>query len=363
VSGVFWSVFLFSVGMSASTILLALAGILALRLVFRPLIPSVVRLMGARRTLVLGTLLSALQFPLLARIHGPDLGLFLYCAAAALSGVFYWTCYHAFFAVVGDIGRRGRQVGLRQAVIAIASVIGPVVGGAILARFGPWAAFGASAAIEVAAALPLLRLEEPNFPQITAREGYRRAQVGIRLFFTDGWIVCCSTVAWDLFAFQALEAHYDAFGGMLTAAALAGALGGMALGHFIDAGHSRRATWINAAALCVILLVKSLSGQDPASVSLVAGIAAVLGGLYFPTLMTAVYNEAKASPCPLRFQLMTEAGWDIGGSSASIVAAAASAWGVPLQEIILLALPAVAFQAHVLNARDRFRKPASVIPV
>jgi MFS family permease len=359
-SGVFWSVFLFSMGMRPSTVLLALAGILALRLVFRPLVLAVVPVVGGRRALVLGTLLSAMQFPLLALIRGPDLVLLLYCAVAAMSGVFYWTCYHAFFATLGDVDRRGRQIAVRQALIAVASVLGPVIGGTIMARLGPWAAFCASATIEAAATLPLLKLDEPRFARIATHDAYRTAQTGVRLFFTDGWIACCSTIAWDLFAFRALQARYDEFGGMLASAALAGALGGMALGFFIDAGHVRRAAWINAAALLVILLLKSFSGQNLPSVTLVAAVAAVLGGLYVPTLMTTVYNEGRASPCPLRFHFVTEAGWDVGGCLASLAAAAANACGAPLQGIILLALPAVALQAHVLNAHARSRKRFSV---
>jgi hypothetical protein len=36
-------------------------------------------------------------------------------------------------------------------------------------------------------------------------------------------------------------------------AALAGALGGLALGYFIDRGHARRATWVNTATLGVLI--------------------------------------------------------------------------------------------------------------
>ncbi|MGB8278931.1 MAG: hypothetical protein WCF20_13515 [Methylovirgula sp.] len=65
--------------------------------------------------------------------------------------------------------------------------------------------------------------------------------------------------------------------------------------------------------------------------------------------MTAVYKEAKSSPCPLRLHFAAEAGWDIGGSLACLFAAAFYAYGASLQMPILLALPMVAFQAFFLD--------------
>ena len=60
--------------------------------------------------------------------------------------------------------------------------------------------------------------------------------------------------------------------------------------------------------------------------------------LYIPTLMTAVYNLAKGSACVLRFHIATEGGWDAGGASACLLAAALLWTGAPLSLAILLAL-------------------------
>jgi hypothetical protein len=60
--------------------------------------------------------------------------------------------------------------------------------------------------------------------------------------------------------------------------------------------------------------------------------------LYVPALGTAVYNQAKRSPCPLRFHIAAEAGWDIGGAGAALIIAALLAAGVPLGACILLSL-------------------------
>jgi hypothetical protein len=76
----------------------------------------------------------------------------------------------------------------------------------------------------------------------------------------------------------------------------------------------------------------------------------MLGGLYIPALMSAIYNEAKASPCPLRFHFAAEGGWDAGGTAACLLAAAVCAADAPLQAVILLALPMVAVQCWLLIA-------------
>lgn len=55
--------------------------------------------------------------------------------------------------------------------------------------------------------------------------------------------------------------------------------------------------------------------------------------------MTAVYKEAKSSPCPLRLHFAAEAGWDIGGSLACLFAAAFYAYGASLQMPICLRFP------------------------
>ena len=57
--------------------------------------------------------------------------------------------------------------------------------------------------------------------------------------------------------------------------------------------------------------------------------------------MTAVYNIAKRSPCPLRFHVATEGGWDAGGASGSLAAASLIWLGAPLSVALLLPLVGV----------------------
>ncbi len=360
----FFGVFLLKAGIAPAVIFLSIAGIRVVRFALRPLVLLVLPAIGLRRTMMLATVLFAAQYPALAFVDGPGAALLVCCAVTALGEGFYFTCYHALFATLGDAEHRGSQLGVRQGLAALASVVGPVAGGMALTGFGPWAAFGVAALVEILAVLPLRDLPDLAVERATTRDVFASAQPGVFLFLTDGWIMTCAYVAWDIIMFRALGGRYDAFGGALAAAALVGALGGLVLGRFIDISRARYAASINAAVCAGAIVLKAACGEDPAAVVITASLAAMMAALYSPSLMTAVYNDAKRSACPMRFQFAAEACWDIGSALACLAAAAACALGISLQVVILLALPAVAVQAALL--RERYAAhglaPARVAP-
>ena len=347
-SGVFSALFLLGVGLSLPGIFLVFAAILSLRFVLRPLVLITAPAIGLRRTLMLGTLLNGVQFPMLALVHGVGPALVAYCAIAALGQVFYWTSYHAFFSALGDSELRGSQIAERQMLGAVAGVLGPAAGGFMLAAFGPWPAFLTAFVIQIAAVVPLHYVTEPPIARIAPGGIFAAAKTGIKLFVCDGWTINSSMTAWSIIMFRALGSRYDAFGGLLAAAALAGALSGMLLGRLIDRGHALRLTWANGAILAGSLVFKSICGEQLLPVILVAIGTTIVGGLYIPSLMTAVYNEAKRAPCPLRFQFAAEGGWDAGGTLACLVSAAICVAGLPLQIVVLLALPVALWQTRLL---------------
>ena len=197
----------------------------------------------------------------------------------------------------------------------------------MLATAGPWVAFGTAALIEAAAVIPLLGIANPPIERTPPDGSYAAARTGILLFVTDGCIMGGSLLAWTIVLFRSLDDRFDAFGGTIAVAALAGALGGMVLGRLIDLGHAQRATVISAGAVILNLVVKSVCGTDVITVVTVTVGTTVLGGLYIPTLLTAFYNEAKSGPCPLRFQIAAEAGWYIGATLVCLAAAALCASG------------------------------------
>jgi len=347
---VFFTPFLLRAGLSPAQIFLAGAAILVLRFSLRPLVLIVASAVGLRRALILGTVLSAIQFPTIALVHGVGVTLALFCAIASISQVFYWTCFHTFFSSLGDIERRGSQIAIRQAFVALTGIIAPAAGGLMLIRFGPWSAFSVACVVQLAAILPLLPIHQPQIVTPSPRDAFAAARTGIRLFFADGWIRSGSATAWTIIMFQSLSARYDNFGGTLAVATLAGALGGMVVGRVIDLGHARRSVSVSAVILAVGLILKSMCDGHPIAVVAVAIVTTAFSGFYLPYWMTAVYNESKIAPCTFRFHFASEGGSDVGGFLASVLAAAVCAVQLPIGAVVLLALPMIAVQAVLLDA-------------
>ena len=181
-AGIFFTVFLLRAGLPPAQIFLLAAAILASRFALRPLVVIVASTIGLRHTLIFGTLLSALQFPAIALVQGVGPAMIVFGAISSLSQVFYWTCYHVFFASLGDVEHRGKQIGARQVLSAVADVIGPAAGGILLTNFGPWIAFSTAFAIQIAAIHPLLHVEEPKITRPSPRGAFAAAKTGILLF-------------------------------------------------------------------------------------------------------------------------------------------------------------------------------------
>lgn len=343
----FSAVFLYKQGLSASDIYLVLVFTIALRLIFRPLVLITARRAGLRTTVIIGALLTAAQNPVIALVQGPGPMLVIYSVTSALAQVFYWSSYHALFAIAGETGKRGEQVGWRQLLMAAVGILGPVAGGLMLELGGGPLAFGTGAAIEMLATLPLLGLKEPP-PEPGDSLPFAVALRGTVISALDAWIFNSSNWAWSLILFQALGAEYIFYGAALAAARFAGALGGLAFGRFLDSGNTRRAVWTNAGVLAGILVAKAFCGNSLNPILIVSIGATALGGLYTPSLMTAIYNESSISNSPLRYQLLVEAGWDVGGLVVCLLAATMLAAAQPLQSLVLLAVIAVPLQALLL---------------
>ena len=346
--GVFFAVFLLKSGISAPGVLVAVAFILAGRFVIRPLVLVLAARWGLRPLLALGTVLSALQFPLLAEVHGVGPMLFIACVVASIGDTFYWTTYHAYFASLGDAEHRGHQISAREAIASLSAIIGPIAGGWALATLGPRTAFGIVAAVQILAALPFLGT--PNVAVARTVPGaYRSALRGVLLFAADGWIAAGHVFVWPIALFLSLGESFTAFGNALALAALVGAVSGLLLGRHIDAGHGGRAAWLACGSFAALTIFRALSTENAALAVAANACGAVISCLYIPTLMTAVYNQAKRAPCPLRFHIATEGGWDVGSAAGCLIAALLIAAGLPLATGILLSLGGIAVSFALLR--------------
>jgi DHA1 family inner membrane transport protein len=365
-AGAFFIVFLLKAGVPTPVVFAAIALSLAHRFLLRPLILVLAPRWGLRAIVILGTIFSALQYPIIAEVHGVDVMLLAFCVISAIGEVFYWTGYHAYFAVLGDLHHRGHQIGAREAIAALAGIVGPLLGGWALVALGPRIAFGAAAVVALLSAMPLLGT--PDAPVARSVKGaFRAALTGVLLFAADGWIVSGYYFAWQIALFISLGESFSVFGAALALASVVGAVSGLILGKHIDAGHGGRAVWLAAGSLAAVTLLRAFSTTMPVLAVTANALGSLAGCLYVPTLLTAVYNLAKRSPCPLRFHVATEGGWDIGGGAGCLVIALLSAAGAPLSVGILLSLLGTAAWLVLLRryyaVHENLSEPAIVEPV
>jgi DHA1 family inner membrane transport protein len=358
--GVFIFVYLLRAGVSVPATLMALVALLAGRFVMRPaVLPFAVRF-GLKPALIFGTLGNAASYLILPLVHGVDLPLVAFSLMASLGGVFYWTCFHAYFAVIGDAEHRGHQIGAREALATLLGIVAPLLGGWALVTAGAGPTFTAVGFIYALAVLPLIGA--PDVAVAAAAPGaFRAARLGSTLFLADGALAAGYHYVWHIALFISLKESYAAYGGAMALAALVGAACGLLLGRHIDAGFGRRSVLIAYAVAAIVVLLRAASVGSPWLAVSANAAGAFSSALMMPAMMTALYNLSKASPCPLRFQIVTEGAWDIGCGGTCLIAAGFAWAGLPLSTAILLAIPAAGAAAALLcRYYDRVAVPAAL---
>jgi DHA1 family inner membrane transport protein len=336
----FFAIYLLKSGIPAAGVFVVVALILLGRFAIRPIVIGLAARSRLRVMVVAGTLLSALQYPVLAEVRGVGVVLAVLIAVSAVGETVYWTTYHAYFAALGDDELRGQQIGVREAIAAVVGIASPLATGWALVAFGPRVAFGATTVIAALAALPILFA-----PKVAVARhvpgAFWAAVPGMLLFAADGWTAAGYVFVWQIALFVSLGESLLGYGAALAFAALVGAVGGLALGRHIDAGHGKQAVWWVFATVALIAVLRAVATGN-ASLAVLANALGALGGcLYIPTLMTAVYTLAKRSPCTLRFHVAAEGAWDVGGAGGLLAAALATSFGMPLSVSILFSLAGI----------------------
>jgi len=346
--GAFWSVYLLKAGISVPAILLVLAATFLLRLAIRgALLPLAIRI-GVRRTLILGTLVMAFSFPFVAEVHGIGPALYVLVFVTALADTVYWPSYHAYYAAIGDEDHRGQQLGLREAVSAVLGIVAPLAAGWVLVTHGARATFLATAAIQAAAALPLLWT--PDIPVKKSAPGaFRYAFKRAAIFIGDGINSAGYFIVWQIALFLTLGQSYLAYGGALAIASLVGAVSGLFLGRWIDSGRGARAVWLAIGLGMFVIVLRASSLHSPALAVAANALGSLVGCIYIPTVATPIYNRAKRSPCVMRFNLVAEGGWDVGISSGLCIAATLVWLGVPPTRVVFLSLLGISIVFVVLR--------------
>ena len=351
--GVFLLVFLLKSGLGVNETILALALTVFMRLVARRGVTPFAKRYGLRATLVFGSLVMALQYPLTAAVDGVGVWLFLRCLASGVGEAFYWTSFHAYFASVGDSEHRGHQIGAREALAAGIGILAPLFGAWALMNLGAGPAFALIGGVQALGVVPLLWAPHVAVPR-EATGVKEAARLGSLVYLANGWFAATFVIVWQVALFLALSESLSAYGGTMAIAAVAGGVGGLLLGKMLDGGHGANATLIIFAGIAATVVLRAWSLEEPGFAVAAHAIGAFAICFYVPAINTPVYNLAKASPCSLRFHVATEDSWDKGAIAACAAMLVLLAAGAGLSSAILLAL--VSCLAHAILLQRYYRQ-------
>jgi hypothetical protein len=278
-------------------------------------------------------------YPILSQITGTGSLLVAYLAIWAVSSSVYWTTYHAYVVLIGDGEHRGAQVSAMEFIGTFIGIVAPVTTGLLLTWFAPIIAFSAVGLAMALSAIPLLLL--PNLKiapdAVMPRETRRLARL---VMFTDGLRSGAFHFTWLIALFITLGSSFAAYGGALSLAGLAGAVAGLYVGKSIDLGKGRRAAQIGFAVLAIAVVARAFGYPYVWSAVLANALAAAAWPIYATAFNSRVYALAQHSPCPLRFHIVAEGGWDLGTATACFTAAALIHLGFSFFWPLMLALGA-----------------------
>ena len=335
-AGGFVGAYFLRMGFSVPTTIMLYALLLTLRFGLRAAILPIARFLGMRKALLLGTVVSSCQFLPLIRAEEPC-WLLVWIVTVAVGESLYWPIYHAANSVYGGDGRRGRQIAFRQMAGTVIAVIGPIAGGTIITRVGPSAEFLIATVVCLISTVPLLCIRRLDLGMVpTLRQSLKIADpVGLCAFAADGWMCAGVAIAWPMILFTSLGSSYDVLGWTSSAAAVAGALAGLGCGLAIDRGYRPLLARGISVALLIAISLRAASAWAPAAAFVASVVGAAVNGLYYPVLMSVIYDRAKRSGSAYQFHLSTEAGWDAGAVMGCLATAAVAFSGVPITLAVL----------------------------
>lgn len=304
-------VYLLKAGIPAPVVLLAIAAMFGSRMLFRQLVLPLVRRVGLRRALIVAILAEAATYPILSLITGTGWLLYGYLALWAFSSSLYWTTYHSYVALMGDNHSRGKQTSAVETIGMVMGIAAPAVTGLLLTAFPPLVAFGTVALAMALSTVPVILGPDPAVAaEAEMPVAVKRAARAI--LFADGMRSGAFHFTWLIALFLTLGSSYAAFGGAMALSGLAGAVGALVLGRAIDLGKGLGAARIGFAALGAAAVAQMLGWPVPGLAVAANAAAALAWPLYATAFNARVYTLARQSPCPLRFHIVAEGGWDLG---------------------------------------------------
>jgi MFS transporter, DHA1 family, inner membrane transport protein len=254
---------------------------------------------------------GAIAYIPLGFVHGLSPMLAVFLLIHALGDAFYWSCYHATTARLGDQESRGAQVSAVQLIYASSAIIGPLIGSSSQVYLGSVFAFMLAGSVRLLSAVPLLQIMySTSIPTGVVDTTSKR--FAWRIYFFDGVTTAGINLTWTMALFITLHQNFQTYGLALSGAAVIGAIMGLGIGRLVDLGHHRWSVAIGMGVMSLFAVAAALGYRDPFTAIIALAVSAVAGPLYASAFNARVYNVAQKSGDALRFHVVGEGGWDVG---------------------------------------------------
>ncbi|MCK5084828.1 MAG: MFS transporter [Candidatus Pacebacteria bacterium] len=130
--------------------------------------------------------------------------------------VLFWPSYHTDFAHYSSKGYKGRELGILSLISTVVTIIGPVIGGIILSKFGFETLFMVVSIISLISAIPLFITREKFEPHIFSyKKAFQRFLKPYNQYKRKNSIAyfgygeeMIAAIAWPIFVFLLIEKFY-----------------------------------------------------------------------------------------------------------------------------------------------------------
>lgn len=209
-------IFLFKQFDSISIVFLFYAAVYGMYFIFLPLGSKIAAKYGFEHCMFYSMPFAIFYFLALSQLPGHKELIILAIFLVTAYKILFWPSYHTDFAHYSKSGYRGREMSLLSFVSTISTIIGPIIGGLILSRFGFEILYIVVSMISLASIVPLFTTKEQFQPHLFS---YRKAFQRIFAPYDhykrkDFWSYfgfgeeIIAAVGWPIFIYLIIEKYY-----------------------------------------------------------------------------------------------------------------------------------------------------------
>ncbi|MFZ2970414.1 MAG: MFS transporter [Minisyncoccia bacterium] len=240
--------------------------------------------------------------------------------------ILFWPAYHTDFAHYSKSGYRGRELGTLSFVSTISTIIGPIIGGIILSKFGFEVLFVIVSIVSLISAIPLFSTREKFLPHnfsyrrafrrlITPYDHYKRKNSIAYFGYGEEIIVA---IGWPIFIYLIIEKFY-LMGLLIGVVTIAMSVVSLYVGKLSDTLNmegKKHLMNFSAVLRCILSFFRSFSGNWLGILLIDIFSTGSKIGIDYP-LVTSVYNKGDGHKGFLKYVTFFEMSLSIGKAAAA----------------------------------------------